>query len=321
MSELLYLSGNDVESLGLGMEEVIDLVAFALCERAYGRVEMPPKPGVHPQPGSLLHAMPAYVERSRACGIKWVSAFPSNKARGLPNITGLIVLNDPETGLPEAVMDAAWITAVRTAASTAVAARAFAREDSEVMGLLGPGVQGRTNLAALKRVLSRLRVVRAYGPHQQTLDRYKQEMEHKHEVRVESVATPEAAVDGADIVVTASPWPNLSPSIKPEWLKPGVFACALDFDASFTSAAVSSFERFVCDDVATLEFYRGKGYFMGWARAEELAPVVAGMRPGRKLGDERALAVNLGLGIYDVVVARRVLELAQERGVGRVLPL
>jgi ornithine cyclodeaminase/alanine dehydrogenase-like protein (mu-crystallin family) len=319
--ELLYLSRQDVESVGLGMGEIIDLVGFALSERAYGRVEMPPKPGVHPYPGALLHAMPAYVERSHACGIKWVSAFPSNKARGLPNIAGLIVLNDPETGLPEAIMDATWITAARTGASTAVAARVFAREDSEVMGLLGAGVQGRTNLAALKHVLPCLGVVRNYGPHRQTLDRYKEEMEREHKIRVEPTATPEAAVRGADVVITAVPWPSPSPSIKPEWLEPGVFACALDFDASFTPAAVSSFDRRVCDDTATLEYYRGKGYFVGWPDAEELSAVVVGKRLGRQLRGERALSVNLGLGMYDVVVAQRVFERARERAIGRVLPL
>ncbi len=321
MSHLLYLSRQDVESLGLGIGEVVDLVAFALSEHAHARVEMPPKRGVHPLPGALLHAMPAYVERGRACGIKWVSAFPSNKARGLPNITGLIILNDPGTGLPEAVMDAVWITAVRTAASTAVAARTFAREDSEVLGLLGAGVQGRTNLAALKHVLPRLRVVRVYGPHRQTLDRYKEEMEREHGVRVEPTPTPEAAVREADVVVTATPWPNPMPSISPDWLRPGMFACALDFDASFTSSAVANFERRVCDDLATLKYYQGKGYFAGWAEFEELSSVVVGRSPGRQQREERALAVNLGLGIYDVVVARRVLERARERGIGRVLPL
>jgi ornithine cyclodeaminase/alanine dehydrogenase len=303
------------------MQEVIDLVGFTLSERAYGRVEMPPKPGVHPYPGALLHAMPAYVERSHACGIKWVSAFPSNKARGLPNVTGLIVLNDPETGLPEAVMDAMWITAVRTGASTAVAARVLAREDSEIMGLLGAGVQGRTNLTALRHVLPHLCVVRTYGPHRQTLERYKEEMEREHKIRVEVMETPEAAVRGADVVITAVPWPSPSPSIEPEWLEPGVFACALDFDASFTASAVSSFDRRLCDDPATLEYYRGKGYFVGWPDAEELSEVVVGRRPRRQLRDERTLSVNLGLGMYDVVVARRVFERARERGIGQVLPL
>ena len=318
---LLYLSRHDVESLGLDLAEIIELVAFALAEHACGRTEMPPKPGIHPQPGALLHAMPAYVARGRACGMKWVSAFPANKALGLPSVTGLIVLNDAATGVPEAVMDGVWITAMRTAASTAVAGRALAREDSEVMGLLGAGVQGRSNVAALKRVLPRLGVVRVYGPRRETVARFKEEMEAEHGVRIEPAGTPEAAVRGADVVVTAAPWPNSPAPIIGEWVGPGVFACALDFDASFTAGAVARFERRVCDDVATLTHYQDKGYFGGWPGFEELSAVAAGQCPGRQRREERIVAVNLGLGIYDVVVARRIVEIARERGVGQVLPL
>src|SRR5947207_15339446 len=98
MSTLLYLSRADVERAGLSIAETIDAVEFALIEHAHGRTEMPPKIGVHPQPGSLLHAMPAYVQRAGAAGMKWVGAFPENSARGIPAITGLVLLNDVETG-------------------------------------------------------------------------------------------------------------------------------------------------------------------------------------------------------------------------------
>jgi len=146
-------------------------------------------------------------------------------------------------------------------------------------------------------------------------------MELEHGIRVELAPTPEAAVRGAHVVVTATPWPNPTPPISPDWFGPGVFACALDFDASFTRSAVANFERRICDDLATLKYYQAKGYFAGWANFEELSAVVVGGRPGRQQREERALAVNLGLGIYDVVVARRVFESARERGVGQVLPL
>ena len=321
MMQLLYLCREDVESLGLDLVEIIELVAFALSEHACGRTEMPPKPGIHPLAGALLHAMPAYVARGRACGIKWVSAFPANPALGLPSVTGLIVLNDPATGVPEAVMDGVWITAMRTAASTAVAARRLAREDSEVMGLLGAGVQGRSNVAALKRVLPRLGLVRVYGPRRETVSRFKQEMEEKHGVLVEPVAAPEAAVRGADVLVTAAPWPDSSPPIVADWIGPGLFACALDFDASFTKGAIERFDRRACDDAATLSYYQDKGCFGGWPGFEELSSLVAGQCPGRQTRDERIVAANLGLGIYDVVVARRIVELARERGVGQLLPL
>ena len=120
---ILYLSRTHVEQVGVSMAEIIDALEFMFREKAAGRVEMPPKPGIHPRPDSFLHAMPAYVERQGAAGIKWISAYPGNPANGLPYITGLIVLNDPDTGLPLSVMDATWITAMRTGAASALAGK------------------------------------------------------------------------------------------------------------------------------------------------------------------------------------------------------
>ena len=151
MPGLLYLSAADVASAAPPPAEIINLVALALTDKANDRVHMPPKPTIHPYPGTLLQAMPAWVEAAHAGGVKWVYAFPENKTRGLPSVSGLIILNDPETGLPEAILDAAWITAARTGAVTAVAARALARPDSRTAGVLGAGVQARANMAALKQ--------------------------------------------------------------------------------------------------------------------------------------------------------------------------
>ncbi|MEE9562575.1 MAG: ornithine cyclodeaminase family protein, partial [Thermoanaerobaculia bacterium] len=146
---LLYLSQSDVASLGVTITEIIDAVEKMFEEKAAGRVEMPPKPGIHPQPDSFIHAMPAYIPAMKSAGIKWVSGFPENYRRDLPYVSGLIVLNDPETGLPLAVMDCVWITAQRTAAASAVAAKYLARTDAETIGILGCGVQGRSHLRAL----------------------------------------------------------------------------------------------------------------------------------------------------------------------------
>ncbi|RKY60680.1 MAG: ornithine cyclodeaminase family protein, partial [Candidatus Latescibacterota bacterium] len=109
--KLLYLSRADVEAVGLPMRRVIELLEDAFREKGMGRVEMPPKPGVHPRPDAFIHAMPAYIPATGAVGVKWVSGYPENTKRGLPYISGLIVLNDPDTGLPCCVMDATWVTA------------------------------------------------------------------------------------------------------------------------------------------------------------------------------------------------------------------
>src|SRR5437868_6446943 len=316
MPDLTYLSHQDVVAVGLAMSEIIDLVTLALTEKAHGRVEMPPKPSVHPRPGALLQAMPALVQGAKACGIKWVYAYPSNKSLQLRTVGGLIVLNNSETGLPHAIMDATWITAARTGAATAAAARVLANPESQILGILGAGQQARTHLAALKQVLPNLRRVRVYAPHRESRERYGKEMEKAHGISVEPVASPELAAREADVLVTAAPWPgDGGPApIRAEWLAPGIFACPIHHDASFSAACAAAFDRVFADDVATFNYYRDQGSFQAWPDAAELTAAIAQLSPGRTRKQERVLLVNLGLGIYDVVVAGRVLERAKEQG-------
>src|SRR5512139_4328348 len=143
MSEhkVLYLSRADIETVNLPMSQIIDLLEKAFLEKGNGRVEMPPKPGIHTMPDAFIHAMPAYIPALHSAGIKWVSGYPENQKRGLPYITGLLVLNDDDTGIPYAVMDCTWITAYRTGAATALAAKYLARPESETVGILACGVQ------------------------------------------------------------------------------------------------------------------------------------------------------------------------------------
>lgn len=304
------------------MAEVIDAVALALTEKAHGRVLLPPKHTLHPSPGTLLQAMPAWVEAAHAGGMKWLSAFPQNKTRGLPALSGLIIVNDPETGLPVAILDAAWVTAARTGAATAVAARALARPDSQTLGVLGAGVQTRAHVAALKQVLPQLRRVLVFAPRPETVERFREEASSEHKLEVTAVPSPERAIREADVIVTATTWPRVNgePPVVPEWLPRGAFASVVDLDASWTGAAVAQFARRFTDDLPTMTVAREKGTFRGWPEAEDLARVIAGLRPGRQQADERLLSVILGLGIYDVVVARRVVDEARGRGIGTVLP-
>ena len=129
MSEetIVYLSRRDVEKVDLSMTEIIDALETMFKEKGEGRVEMPPKPGIHTRKDAFIHAMPAYIPRLESAGLKWVSGYPENQKKGLPYITGLLILNDPETGIPLAIMDATWITAKRTGAATALAAKYLAR--------------------------------------------------------------------------------------------------------------------------------------------------------------------------------------------------
>ncbi len=323
MSEtILYLSRADVERVNLPMSDIIAAVEAMFREKGEGRTEMPPKPGIHPTRDGFIHAMPAYVPAARAAGLKWVSGFPENPARGLPYISGLITMNDPDTGIPTAVLDCTWVTAMRTAAATAVAARCLARPESRVMGILGCGVQGRSNAEALACVFD-LDLILAYDHRPDNARRYADEVTAELGVEVRPVGSPQAAVAGAELVVTAGPiLKEPHATIEPGWLQPGAFACPLDFDSYWSAPALAEIDRLATDDHGQLEYYRRVGYFRTTpVPYADLGEIVAGARPGRETPDERTMSVHLGLALEDVVTALPIVERAREMGLGVELPL
>ena len=201
--KILYLSQADVQSLGVTMPEIIAALEVAFREHAEGRTEMPPKPGVHSRPDAFIHAMPAYIPALHSIGVKWVSGYPENGQRGLPYINGLLILNDEETGMPLAVMDCTWITALRTGAATALAAKYLARPESQTVGILGCGVQGRSNLVALKAQFPLKRVV-AYDLVPEHCARFAK-LARQWGLEVIETQDPREAVVASDLVVTAGP--------------------------------------------------------------------------------------------------------------------
>jgi ornithine cyclodeaminase/alanine dehydrogenase len=319
---LLYLSRADVESVAPSMSEVIERVEAAFREKGRGRVEMPPKPGIHPRPDSFIHAMPAWIPSLDAAGVKWVSGYPGNVERSLPYINGLLILNEPATGVPMAVMDCVWITAVRTAAATAVAAQRLARTDSSVLGVLGCGVQGRTHVTALATRFPLERVV-GYDTDRAAFEAFAQWVAEHHAIEVARADSPRAAVSGCDLVVTAGPI-LLQPhaTIAAGWMDQGTFASLVDFDSYWHPDALAEFDKFCTDDVPQLEHYRRAGYFQRIPPIHaELGQLVVGARPGRESETERTAACNLGLAIDDMAVAPLVYRRAAAAGVGTRLPL
>ena len=319
---LLHLSRADVEATGVTMREIIDALEIGFREHGEGRVEMPPKPGIHPRPNCFIHAMPAYIPALRSAGVKWVSGYPGNQQRGLPYISGLLILNDDETGIPLAVMDCTWITATRTGAATAVAARRLARPESGVVGILGCGVQGRSNVAALRELFPLRRVV-AYDIVTDQAQRFAAEVEERWGLDVVVANEPREAVAGCDIVVTAGPILHTPhATIKAGWLEPGAFASSLDYDSYWDRAALREVDKFCTDDVPQYEEHRRLGYFQNmppiYATVGEL---VAEKKPGRENPQERTMTCNLGLAMDDMAVAPIVYQRALAGGIGTRWPL
>ena len=324
MSEqrILYLSRADVEAVGVTMAEIIDALEVAFREHGLGHVEMPPKPGVHSRPDAFIHAMPAYIPALHAIGMKWVSGYPANQARGLPYITGLLILNDDDTGMPLAVMDCTWITGMRTGAASALAAKYLARPESETVGILGCGVQGRTNLEALKTLFPVKRVL-AYDTTPGSAERFAAEIRARFDLDVTVVSDPREAVTGCDMVVTAGPILHTPhATIKAGWLDAGAFASLVDFDSYWDGPAMREVDKFCTDDIPQLEYYRSVGYFQGIPPIYAgLGELVTGRKPGRQSPGERTIACNLGLALDDMATAPIIYRRAVERGMGTWLPL
>jgi len=322
LGTVLYLSRKDVETANLPMWEIIDALEAIFKEKGTGRTEMPPKPGIHPRPDGFIHAMPAYIPSLQSAGMKWVSGFPENPKRGLPYIMGLLLLNDPDTGIPIAIMDCTWITAKRTGAATAVAAKYLARPDSFTVGIVACGVQGRSNLEALT-CLFKIEKVKAYDLYPEIAERYAREMSKALNLDVEPVKRLPEAVKGLDLIVTSGPiLKHPKPLIEPGWLEEGAFASPVDFDSYWQGKALRQIDKLATDDLAQMHYYRREGYFKETPEPyADLGEIVAGLKPGRESPHERTMSMNLGLALDDMATAIRIYQLAKIKGIGVELPL
>jgi ornithine cyclodeaminase/alanine dehydrogenase len=309
LSSLLFLSRTEVGGLLPGTHEQLDLVEHAYRALAAGRVELPPKPGVHPRKDSFLHAMPAYLRDEDVVTLKWVAGYPANKARGLPYITGLIVVNDAETGLPVAIMDGAEITAARTAAASGVCVRRFAPDGWSRAAILGCGEQGLFH-ARLLHELNPGVAIRAWDPHPERVERLDE--------LAEAASGWEDALVDAEVIVTAGPIVEDPDSpLRPEHLGERWLALPIDFDFYVGPDVVAAADLFLADDVDQFEYYREQGHFQGWPIPE--GNVGEGL--GREGSPTRVVCCNLGIGALDAAFANAVLARARSARIGTSLEL
>jgi ornithine cyclodeaminase/alanine dehydrogenase len=322
--QILYLSHADVAGTGLRMSEIVDAVEKGFTEMGHGRVEMPPKPGIHPGEGgdNFIHAMPAFIPAMKSAGVKWVSGYPGNQAKGLPYITGLLIINDPETGIPIAVMDCTWITAMRTGAASAVSAKYLARPESSSIGILACGVQGHTNLEAMN-VLFPLKKAKAYDTDSAQAAKLA-DFGSTLGIEVIAVEDPKDAVTGSDIVVTSGPILKAPhATIQAGWMEKGAFASLVDFDSYFSRDALKQADKWTTDHIGQYNYYKDQGgYFKECPEVyAELGELVTGKKKGREYPEERTFAANLGLAMDDMVVAPLIYQRAKEKKIGTWLSL
>jgi ornithine cyclodeaminase/alanine dehydrogenase-like protein (mu-crystallin family) len=315
---VLVLNQEEVERL-LDMEGCIDAMAEALASLARGEVQVPLRFIVSPEHGgSLLGLMPAHrAGGSPLYALKTVAVFPDNPQRGLDAHQGTVTLFDGETGEVRALMNASAITAIRTAAVSAVATRLLARADARELAILGAGVQARTHLEALRLVRDFDRV-RVYSP----------TPEHARALGEEAVTSAEQAVRGADVVVTATN--SVEPVLRREWLKEGTHVnviggrppqmrevdVATIADSAFYVDRRESAENEAYDYRDALDSGAVQpGHIRG-----EIGEVLIGAAPGRSGPAELTVFRSLGLAVEDLAAAEYVVRRARETGTGTEVP-
>ena len=315
--KILYLSKDDVIKTGISIDEVITTVDDIFKKKGKGLCEMPPKPGVHPGENSFLHAMPAYI-KDHSVGIKWIGAFPDNGKKGLPVITGLIILNDINTGLPLAIMDATYITGLRTAAASAVGFKYLGRKNSSSLGIIGLGVQGQTHLLAFYSIMENLKEVRVFDINPDKTRDFIKKNSSTISLPIKKMENVEKLIKESDVIITAIPiQKDKSPFIEPDWFNKGAFGCAIDFDTCWKPEAMSIADKIFTDDISQFSYYKKERYFQDAPEISgELADVILNKKIGREKDDDRILFIPLGLAIEDISVAKLVYELALEKKVG-----
>jgi ornithine cyclodeaminase/alanine dehydrogenase len=316
-----YLSRGDVERLGLTGAALADTIERTLGAAAEGAVASLPKTGKALADGRLHQSMMAVGLGPPAPALaatKVVGLAPGNAARGLPHIGGLIVLSDADTGLPVAVMDAAWITEARTAATTLVAARRLARRSAASIGFVACGAQARAHLRVLREELPLARVA-AYSRRPETSEGFAADARALG-LAAQAVADPRAAVAGQDVVVTSVPAsPGLEPFLEAAWLEAGAFAALVDLGRSWRADGFAAVERVVVDDRAQAEAGKRRLTPSG-PYAGDLGELVAGTAAGRRCERERAVFVCQGMALADLAAAALALDRAAAAGVGALLP-
>jgi alanine dehydrogenase len=324
----LILSRAQVRDL-LDMRAAIDAVERGLIEFSAGNAVMPVRvtTGV-PKHGGIVLGMPAFLGDSNALGTKIVTVYKNNPSRGLPTIMAVVVVNDPETGKVEAIMDGGYLTAVRTAAASAVGTKYLANKDARVLGILGLGVQGESHLWAMTEVAKLERVV-VYNRSREKADRFKAELTQRFGLPIEIAENEETVCRQSDILVLATT--AAEPILKKEWLKPGVHINAVgshspgarELDAETVAAArvvVDSRDANMaeCGDLL-IPMKEGKidqNHF-----CDEIGEVAAGKKPGRGLADQITIYKSVGIAVEDVATGSLVLQRAREKGVGTQVDL
>lgn len=334
-NEILFLTQEDTINAGaLDMGVVVPTMEQVFSLHQKGDIVLPNKEAL--RWGDLdsesirgrINSMPGYIGGDiRMAGIKWIASSPQNPAKyGIPRASALIILNDPETLVPVAVMEASAISAARTGANTGVAVKYFSRENSRVLGLIGAGVQNRTQMMAALYSRPEIEKIRIFDIDRGRAENFAKEMQAKTGREIEVCGSAAQAIRDADIYITATVTKN--PIIDESMVKPGVlYSHVGSHECEF--GAIQKYNKHFVDDwdqikhrgVESMAIMYAKGMIDDGFIDGTMGEVINGVKPGRESEDESIYFNTVGMGIEDVALAAKVYQKAMEDHQGQILKL
>lgn len=321
--EIIWITQEECIQAGPTIDETLDIVKQAMIDHGKKEYEMPAKIGIHPYSDVFFHAMPAYMPNSLACGIKWIECFPRNpKEFGLPQTTGLQIMNDIMTGVPIAVMDCAWLTAMRTPAVTALAAAAL-HPNAKTFGMFGCGVQGVEHVKYIVRTLKKLEKIYINDTRAESMDSLIEQVQGHVSLPIVKVS-PEEIMQNCDVVSSATII-LLKPLkvVRKEWVRKGQTILPCDLNTFWDPEIALTADKYIVDSIDEHELFNSMGYFPdGLPKiACETGEVLARLQPGRTDNNEVIVCSNIGISVNDIAMGQAIFSKVLKMGLGTKLKL
>lgn len=322
-AELLWLTREECIEAGPDVAETLDLVNRAMIYHGLKEYEMPAKIGIHPYQDVFYHAMPAYVPKNLACGMKWIECYPRNPEEyNLPQTTGLLVMNDLVTGAPVAVMDSTWLTAMRTPAVTALAA-AKLHPEAKTFGMFGCGVQGVEHMRFIYQALKELEKIYIWDIIPERMTELIEKVKDEVDIPI-IIAEPEEVVRSSEVLSSATICiPGSINYGKKEWVSKGQTILPCDLTTFWDPEISAMADKYIVDSIDEHQLFDQMGYFpLGLPEVYcETGELLADLKEGRSNKDELIVCSNIGIATNDVSMGHSILKKAFALGLGTKLKL
>ncbi|MGH6657203.1 MAG: ornithine cyclodeaminase family protein [Actinocrinis sp.] len=328
---LRFLSGPDVEELGITKTEIIDAVEHVVAAHGRGETVFEPRTHLIPDNGgaghfNILRGHVSTLGDHGVSGVKVVGDFVPNFELGLPSELALLTLYDPANGAPRAIIDATFITEARTGAMTAVGARYLARPDAKILGHVGARGTAFCNVTMLDSLFE-FDEIRVTSRRPESREAFARRLREVTDTPVRVAASVSETFDGADILVEATRLTEAAALLHPGLVKPGAFVVPYGTVSAVSEDLLDIIDKVVVDDwreaqsgrFGALRHHVDTGKLSAQTLYAELGAVVSGQKPGREKPQERILLWHRGLSVLDVAVGQLIVERAQQADVGTML--